>query len=54
MFGEIDSIKVELFGSLALTGEGHGTPIAIKLGLLNYAYDEVKQKQLTEVDSLDE
>jgi len=52
VFGEIDSIKVELFGSLALTGEGHGTPIAIKLGLLNYAPDEVKQKQLTEVDSL--
>lgn len=53
VFGEIDSIKVELFGSLALTGEGHGTPIAIKLGLLNYAPDEVKQKQLIEVDSLD-
>lgn len=53
VFGEIDSIKVELFGSLALTGEGHGTPIAIKLGLLNYTPDEVKQKQLTEVDSLE-
>jgi L-serine dehydratase len=52
VFGEIDSIKVELFGSLALTGEGHGTPIAIKLGLLNYAPDEVKQKQLVEVNSL--
>ena len=23
VFGEIDSIKIELFGSLALTGEGH-------------------------------
>lgn len=53
VFGEIDSIKVELFGSLALTGEGHGTPIAIKLGLLNYTPDEVKQEQLIEVDSLD-
>lgn len=52
VFGEIDSIKVELFGSLALTGEGHGTPIAIKLGLLNYAPDEVKHEQLIEVDSL--
>ena len=47
VFGEIDSIKVELFGSLALTGEGHGTPIAIKLGLLNYTPDKVKQKHLT-------
>ena len=53
VFGEIDSIKIELFGSLALTGEGHGTPIAIQLGLLNYAPDQVKQQQLNEVDSLD-
>ena len=53
VFGEIDSIKIELFGSLALTGEGHGTPIAIQLGLMNYAADKVKQKQLNEVDSLD-
>jgi L-serine dehydratase len=53
VFGEIDSIKIELFGSLALTGEGHGTPIAIQLGLLNYAPDQVKQKQLDEVDALD-
>ena len=53
VFGEVDSIKIELFGSLALTGEGHGTPIAIQLGLLNYAPDQVKQHQLNEVDSLD-
>ena len=53
VFGEIDSIKIELFGSLALTGEGHGTPIAIQLGLMNYAADKVKQKQLDEVDSLE-
>ena len=53
VFGEVDSIKIELFGSLALTGEGHGTPIAIALGLMNYAPDEVKQEQLDEVDSLE-
>ena len=52
VFGEVDSIKIELFGSLALTGDGHGTPIAIQLGLLNYAPDQVKQQQLDEVDSL--
>ena len=52
VFGEVDSIKIELFGSLALTGEGHGTPIAIQLGLMNYAPDQVKQKQLDEVDAL--
>ena len=53
VFGEVDSIKIELFGSLALTGEGHGTPIAIQLGLMNYAPDQVKQQQLNEVNSLD-
>ena len=54
VFGEVDSIKIELFGSLALTGEGHGTPIAIILGLMNYAPDQVKRQQLNEVDSLED
>ena len=53
VFGEVDTIKIELYGSLALTGEGHGTPIALKLGLLNYSPDEVKQPHLDEVDALD-
>jgi L-serine dehydratase len=53
VFGKVDSIKIELFGSLALTGAGHGTPIAIQLGLMNYSADKVKQRQLNEVDSLD-
>lgn len=30
---ETDSIKVELYGSLAMTGKGHGTDIAVLLGL---------------------
>tara|TARA_Y100001933_G_scaffold265163_1_gene336220 strand:- start:3854 stop:5206 length:1353 start_codon:yes stop_codon:yes gene_type:complete len=54
VFGEVDSIKIELFGSLALTGDGHGTPIALTLGLMNYAPDQVKQEQLDEVDSLED
>ena len=29
----IDSVTVELFGSLALTGRGHGTDAAVVLGL---------------------
>lgn len=52
VFGEVDSVRVDLYGSLALTGRGHGTPIAIMLGLMNYAPHEVQQKQLNEVDSL--
>lgn len=53
MFGIVDSIEIELYGSLALTGVGHGTPIALKLGLMNHSPDKVTQRQLNEVDSLD-
>ncbi len=31
--GEVANIRIELFGSLAMTGEGHGTDIAVLLGL---------------------
>ncbi len=37
----IDAIEVELFGSLALTGKGHGTDTAVILGLLGERPDEV-------------
>ncbi|NGX47283.1 MAG: L-serine dehydratase 1, partial [Chlamydiae bacterium] len=30
---EVANIRIELFGSLAMTGEGHGTDIAVFLGL---------------------
>jgi L-serine dehydratase len=33
IFNEIDGIRVDLFGSLALTGKGHATDYAILLGL---------------------
>ena len=33
IFIQVASLKVELYGSLALTGKGHGTDIAIMLGL---------------------
>lgn len=32
-FSQIEKITVELFGSLAMTGKGHGTDLAILLGL---------------------
>src|SRR5438270_11997672 len=34
-------LKIELYGSLALTGRGHGTDSAVLLGLLGHKPDEV-------------
>lgn len=33
LFNEVSNIRVELFGSLALTGRGHGTDLAVLNGL---------------------
>ncbi|MFM2136142.1 MAG: hypothetical protein RL021_1542 [Bacteroidota bacterium] len=33
---EVRSVRIELFGSLAKTGRGHGTDIALQLGLSGY------------------
>ncbi len=38
---QLKRIKVELFGSLAFTGRGHGTDLAILLGLEGHAPDTV-------------
>jgi L-serine dehydratase len=32
-FDEIDQIRVDVYGSLSLTGKGHATDLAILLGL---------------------
>jgi len=37
----VAELKVELFGSLALTGRGHGTDRAILLGLMGHKPDEI-------------
>lgn len=42
----ITSVKIDLFGSLALTGKGHGTDIAILLGLQGYRPDEVDPSKM--------
>ena len=34
--GSVRRVKVNLYGSLALTGEGHGTPSAVVYGLMGY------------------
>lgn len=36
LLNEVSSLKVELYGSLAKTGKGHGTDIAVILGLSGY------------------
>jgi len=38
---EVANIRIELFGSLAMTGEGHGTDIAVLLGLEGETPDQV-------------
>ena len=36
VIANVRSIRIELFGSLAKTGKGHGTDIALQLGLCGY------------------
>lgn len=42
---EISSVKIELFGSLAMTGKGHASDTAILLGLLGFSPEEVDPDQ---------
>ncbi|MBL4802492.1 MAG: L-serine ammonia-lyase [Emcibacter sp.] len=37
VFSQIDKIHIDVYGSLALTGAGHSTDVAILLGLAGYA-----------------
>ena len=45
----VESITIDLYGSLALTGHGHGTDRAILLGLLGQSPDTVP---LEEIDAM--
>jgi L-serine dehydratase len=42
----IETLEVELFGSLALTGKGHGTDTAVVLGLLGEKPDRIDPDQV--------
>src|SRR3954447_1025164 len=42
----VRALRVELFGSLALTGKGHGTDTAVILGLLGDRPDRVDPDQV--------
>lgn len=44
-----DKVAVELFGSLALTGKGHGTDIAVMLGLSGWLPDTVDPEQISAI-----
>jgi len=46
LFGKLEAIKVELFGSLGFTGKGHGTDKAVILGL------EGEDPKTVDVDSV--
>jgi L-serine dehydratase len=43
---KIITIKVKLYGSLAKTGRGHGTDIAVMLGLMGYEPKTIKTKKI--------
>ncbi len=45
---ELTSIKVILYGSLAKTGKGHGTDVAVMLGLSGEDYKTIDTKKITQ------
>ncbi|OGT45102.1 MAG: L-serine ammonia-lyase [Gammaproteobacteria bacterium RIFCSPHIGHO2_12_FULL_41_20] len=45
-FDAVQHVQIELFGSLAFTGKGHGTDVAILLGLEGQAPDTVNPSQI--------
>ncbi len=51
LFRQFGQVNVELYGSLALTGKGHATDIAIMLGLLGLRPEEVDPDQVEQLIS---
>ncbi len=48
---DVARIEVELFGSLALTGRGHGTPNAVLMGLAGYDPETVPLEVVAELET---
>ena len=46
LMSQIEAIKVELFGSLGFTGKGHGSDVAVLLGL------EGEDPETVEIDAI--
>src|SRR5882672_5123630 len=47
--GEPASLMCELFGSLALTGKGHGTDTAVMLGLSGWLPEDVEPQRVADI-----
>ncbi len=45
----VESIHVDLFGSLAKTGKGHGTDVAVMLGLMNLDPETIDTTSISQV-----
>ena len=45
-FSDIKSLNIELFGSLAKTGKGHGTDKAVMMGLMGFKVETFKSELL--------
>jgi L-serine dehydratase len=45
----VERIKIDLYGSLALTKSGHGTDIALMLGLCGYDSKLIKSNQISKI-----
>ena len=43
---KINQINIQLYGSLAKTGKGHGTDVAVMLGLMGYDPKTIKTKKI--------
>ncbi|GLU51610.1 L-serine ammonia-lyase [Dyadobacter frigoris] len=48
---EVISVKINLYGSLAKTGKGHGTDLAVQLGLSGYDPVTMDTKQIDNIKS---
>lgn len=51
VFDQIHSIKIQLYGSLAMTGEGHLTDQALLLGLEGYTPESIDPEQIPNIIS---
>ena len=49
LHGKPKSLRCELFGSLALTGKGHGTDTAVMLGLSGWLPEEINPQKIPDI-----
>lgn len=49
LFEKVESVNIHLYGSLAKTGKGHATDMAVILGLSGYDIIEIKSQQIPSI-----